>query len=901
MAFPNTPLPVKAYLAPGADPAGDQSDWAWQDRTADVRVASGITIEVGKGDEAARTDPGKCALVFNNRDGHYSTRNPLGNDYGVLSKNDPLRITVGGFDDTFNRVVANGWGTSPSGLVWGTNGGAGGSVLASQYAVDGSKATFTVPVAAAYRHNSMTGLLVRDADATVTTTVPGVTTVSGGDLEPANIMFRRVSTTRFYMARCTITTAGAVRAVLIGPSGVPLADVVVPSLTWTGQALKVHARISGAWFGVRIWAASDPEPTVWHATSNEATDDVAGLIGLRSGAGAGNTNVPVTAAFDDLLVEVDQFLGTVPEWPTRWDKGRDCWTPVQAAGILRRLQQSKAPLRSPIARNFLRYTPVGYWTLEDGSSSTTAASAITDAQPAAAYNVSFAGDDTLPGSATAVKLSASSRIIGKVPAHTGTGKWSVVFYAKLLAAPAADTIVMQVTTTGTVRRFDFLVGPTGYYLHGYDDDDIRVIDTASVFPADAHPTDWVAFDLAVEQIGGNVKAVLLFNGVGRDTNFYFMDDTTPGTYGRPTGWDVRGSLGLNDAAMAHVYVINGGANFVDGDFTRASYGYTGETDVERVTRLCAEENVPLIVEAGPSSTMGPQKPDTFLNLLYAAEDAGLGVLTERGAGLGYRARGARYNRPVAMALDFDAGHVSEPPEPTDDDQQIRNDITVSRPGGSEARSVDEADVIKHGKYEGGGEINVEVDGVLPDHARWRRHLGTFDGQRWSRIDMNIAARPALLPVWLSAGLGSRATFANPPSQAAGDDVDVIVEGYVVTLGPFDFAVALNTSPAGLWRVAVEGVDRFDTGGSELDTAVNASATTLLVNTLLGPRWTTDPAMFPPTADLLVKLGGEVVSVTSITGTTNPQTFTVVRGINGITKGHAADTPVSLAYPARAAL
>ena len=44
-----------------------------------------------------------------------------------------------------------------------------------------------------------------------------------------------------------------------------------------------------------------------------------------------------------------------------------------------------------------------------------------------------------------------------------------------------------------------------------------------------------------------------------------------------------------------------------------------------------------------------------------------------------------------------------------------------------------------------------------------------------------------------------------------------------------------------------------------------------------------------------------MTVTAITGASSPQTFTVVRAVNGIAKSHPAGTTVSLAAPAIAAL
>ncbi|MGH3381371.1 MAG: hypothetical protein ACRDS0_31525 [Pseudonocardiaceae bacterium] len=59
-----------------------------------------------------------------------------------------------------------------------------------------------------------------------------------------------------------------------------------------------------------------------------------------------------------------------------------------------------------------------------------------------------------------------------------------------------------------------------------------------------------------------------------------------------------------------------------------------------------------------------------------------------------------------------------------------------------------------------------------------------------------------------------------------------------------------------------------------------------------PIWTTDPADFP----FDVRFGGEVATVTAISGTSSPQSFSVVRSVNGVIKSHLAGTDVRLAHP-----
>ncbi|SCL43252.1 hypothetical protein GA0074692_6788 [Micromonospora pallida] len=61
----------------------------------------------------------------------------------------------------------------------------------------------------------------------------------------------------------------------------------------------------------------------------------------------------------------------------RWDiSGTDVWTPIQAAGILRRLGQGAKPLDSALYRRLPRTNPTAYWPLEDPAGSSSARSAV---------------------------------------------------------------------------------------------------------------------------------------------------------------------------------------------------------------------------------------------------------------------------------------------------------------------------------------------------------------------------------------------------------------------------------------------------------------------------------------------------------------------------------------------
>lgn len=889
MAFPQSPLPVRVKISPGAQPAGDPADWVWQDITADVRVASGITIEEGKGDEAARVDPSKCTLTLDCRSGRYSSRNVLGEWYGLLGTNTPLRVSTVAVADSFNRSVAITWGTTDSGQAWlGTN--------YTDFTVSSSAGRALWSAGNILSDVFVDGAELLDYDAQFTSSVP---TVMTGSSLVVGVFARYRDASNFYYLSTEFNPGGTVTAKIrrrLAGTYLYLTTVTtVPGLSYTaGTVLRTRVQVDGPALRIRIWVDGTTEPTDWTATASDNTLPDAGLFGFRLWLVAGNTSVPFTSTLNDLEVEAVEFTGLVPEWPVRWDKsGRDSTTPIVASGVLRRLQQGKSPLRSPITRNFVRGKPVAHWPLEDGSGAATAAALTRATPPALARAAQFAADSTLPGAATTVGVTASTVMSGRIPKHTATGKWSVVWYNRLLAPPAAVTRVMTIASSGTIRTWAVDLDSLGIHLRGYDIDGTLLIDYYGAYAPEAVPPVWTAWCLYVSQSGGTVTGKLIYHAVG-DTSgfsFYALTDSTAGTAGSPTGWLVSGSLGYNGGRLSQVAAFNYEVAFVTGEFTAASNGYIGESAADRVGRLCAEEGVPIVVEPGESSTLGPQRTETFLALLQAAEDADLGLLYERGAGLAYRPRGARYNRPVELALDFDAGHVAETPEPTDDDQRIRNQWTVTRDNGSEATAEDPASIARTSLYDEQKTINVETDSVLPDHAGWRLRLGTLDELRWPRIELNLARNPQLIRLWRRRKAFPRITISNEPDQVRGNAVDALVEGTVTTFGPYDWGVAMNCSPAAAWQVAEidDPSCRIDTDSSAINTAATISATSLSVKVLDGPLWTTDPSHFP----FDVNIGGIRVTVTNITGTSSPQTFTVLRSVDGFDKPFPVDTPVRL--------
>jgi hypothetical protein len=132
-----------------------------------------------------------------------------------------------------------------------------------------------------------------------------------------------------------------------------------------------------------------------------------------------------------------------------------------------------------------------------------------------------------------------------------------------------------------------------------------------------------------------------------------------------------------------------------------------------------------------------------------------------------------------------------------------------------------------------------------------------------------------------------------------------VQGTREVLGASTWDITYNTTPYGPWRsnetTGVTGEEQRADATADPVTAViqtrlaasaAAGVTSLSVATLSGPllvTTATDPTQFP--FDALIS--GERVSVTAVTGTTSPQTATVTRAVNGVSKSLPTNAPFTV--------
>jgi hypothetical protein len=908
VSFPKTArdLAVELFLAGG-----------WMDITNDVLTRDKIRITRGRPNEASNIPPSTLNLTLNNRFGRYSPRNPTGPYYGTFGRNTPVRVAVRTERDTFTRTVSGGWGSSDTGGAWTTDGNA------SQFSVSGGVGKMSVAGSATFDYAFLGGSVYRDVDVSATVTMP-FATVLGGNVEPAILMASGLTYNDYFMAQTAVSPAGAVSVQIVHLDATVVApSVTVSGLTYTGQALKARFQVEGQTLRAKIWDGTLPEPYAWtvEGRTDRLAGRAAGWVGIRSGVSVGNTNtLPIVFSYDNLEVRSNRFAGEVSFWPQQWDiTGADVYTPIQAAGILRRLGQGKSALKSTYRRGneTLSPRPLVYFPVEEGNAATSIASGIVGSPMIVDGPTQFAANSDFVGSAPIAKVNGASWAAA-VRGAPNTGVIQTIF---LLSVPStgetAEAALIRVNSSGSAPFWDLIytVGG-GFRVKVYDANSALIIDSGPiVFNLDGRP---VQVALGLTQNGANVDWSLTTLKPGDPAGTAASGTVTGRTVGALTGIIVSPYKQVTGSAIGHIMARNYSLSIFNLGSQLAAYA--GETAASRIVRLCAENNIPTSdIWNGKitSARLGPQRRDTLLNLLTETVAADMGDLYESRSTLGlvFRARSSLYNQTPALALDYSAGHISPPFQPVDDDQALRNDVTVTRTNGSSSQATQTTGPLAVtnpasgngvGRYDAAVTLNLAGDVQVPDAATWLLHMGTVDEARYPTIPINLTKlagkySAALDRAALSVDIDDRVTIDNPPKWMDPAKISQIARGYTEEIvGGFIHTLTFNASPESPYQVLVldsPSLGKIDSSSSTVAAPGLTTTGTSLIVASTAELWTTDPAQMP----IPITVAGEDMTVTAITSATSPQTFTVTRSVNGVVKTHSAGEQVHLTRDATIAL
>lgn len=890
---------------------------SWTDITSDVYQRQRIKITRGRRDEGSKTDTGRCQLTINNRNGKYSPRNPESSLYGQIGRNTPVRVRQGSSDVALNLPGLEGsYSSTPDDASLDITGDI-------DIRVELTHATwrpneFTILAAKNGSNLAWTLRLLTDgkvelawSDGSSRFVEASTSSVPSGSGRLAVRVTLDVSNSSsvyeatFYTAPEITGTWTQLGSAVTGSSATSIASVAAD--------LTLGAVEGG---GVAFTNGSVFDGLV-HAF--ELRDGINGTVVADVGFGS---DVPGDSTFTDdagltwtvhdlaRLTDLSvRMTGEVSEWPPRWDvTGSDVYTPIEAAGILRRLGNVNSPLRSPLYRGTLATLPVAYWPMEDGEDSTTVASGLDGGSPLSIVRSPTLADFDGFIASEPVPTMQTGQFTGVIPDYPNSDVWQTQFMLHVPSGGISQRgTLLEMTTTGTARRWQLRLTTAGdFQVLVLSETGATLYDSTIVFDVNGEKN---RVEFRVTQNGSDIDWRLGTLEEG-DNVVAFVSDTIVGAdKGQMQSIVLGAASGLEDVAIGHVTAR--GEVYDIGGLGSETNAYQGEAAARRIERLCAEQGIPLAITGRPDDTaaLGPQSPDTLLNLVREAAQADLGVLGELRdqVGLHYRCHQSLYNRLTQLMLDYANGDVSPPLKPTEDDRNTVNDVVVKRRDGSSSRAVKKTGPLSVqpppdgvGRYDTSVTLNLDTDDQTTQQANWRMHLGTVNELRYPVVTVNLSRNPGLREAIKSLDQGDRLTIQNAPDWLPPGEVELTIEGSSEELDRYWWQWSANTSPArshDVFELNSPTLGRLASEGSELNAAIDSMQTTFDVAVTAGELWTTDSADFSFDIDV----GGEVMTVSGISGTSSPQTFTVTRSVNGIVKSHSSGTAVQLYQPGVLAL
>jgi hypothetical protein len=900
MAFPETPLPIKAELRLGS---------TWTDFTSRVRAEQQIRIRRGRSDWGQQVDTSSCMFTMDNNDGALTPRNPSSPYYGQIGRNTPCRVSVMTGDTYLDLPGAStgDYAETPDAAALDITGDldvrldmslanwlppvtSGATVeMIGKFGFTGQKSWFL---------GTRSGRLFFEWSANGTDSLSASSTIAPVIPGPGGRMAVRVTldvdngasgnTVRFYTA-----------PTIDGP-WVQVGDPVTQSGTTSIFNSTANLRIGNATsftFNLplgRCHAAEVRNGIGGTVVANpDFTAQTVGAASLADSAGRTwtmNGNSQITN-------RKTRFVGEVSAWNTRWETKHDVVCHVEASGIMRRMSQGASPVRSPMYREFTnasRSGIVSYWPMEDEASATRFASGM-GGQPAmtipSSGGVTPAAYSGWAASAPLPTYSFGTTRVSVAP-YTATNYIFTRFFAAVPAAGVTSTDrLFTIVTTGSARTWAVWINTAGDLdLRAYDSDGTQILATG--FDPVAINGKNVQLGVELTQNGTAVDATLYVFYVDESTLNVIVSDGVATTLAATTigaATEVRFGFNglLNGTAFGHLAVASSSTAFAD--TIGAMIGWDGEVTSARLYRLGVEELTPCFSASISEEQMGVQGLSPLLDLMREAADADEGILHESRdwyPAFRFRDRPSMYSQQPAMVLNYtgDDGLVT-PLDPVDDDQAVRNDRTVQRAGGSSTRRTLDTGTLSTrvppngvGRYDDSQTRSLYVDAQTGDHAGWLLHLGTWDETRYPVVRVNLAAAPHMIEAATSVDIGDRMDIANPPSWLPPDLIELMTQGYSEVMDQFTWTIDYNCTPFGPWDVAWAGdastasVERefqwVDTDGSQLAEALTTTETDVDVYTTTGPVWTPNVRDTP----FDWRIGGEVMTVTAPGSLLNSNAF-----------------------------
>lgn len=588
--------------------------------------------------------------------------------------------------------------------------------------------------------------------------------------------------------------------------------------------VTVELYLGGSWTDITSYVRLNPGLDITYGIQNESgvSDPASCTLVVNNRDGRFSPRNTSGAYYGDLKRNTPlrvtvgtsvRFAGEVSEFPSRWNEnGTDVWAPLQASGILRRLLHSSA-LPSTYQKavlDLLSGTLVAYWPMEDSALSTSIAPGIAGQNEAMqiAGTPSLASDSTFVCSAPLPALN-NSLITGYVDSYSNTGEVQVRWLA-MLPTGTPDTVLMRVYFSGgTIYFAELRVNGNTWEMRLFDGNAAQVSTTGTYALTFADQP--YRFSMELAQNGADIDYGAVFLPPGATSGYTAGATATTQTLGIVSAVQFDPNQTADQSVVGHVTVEDTKSSIFD--LVEVLDGYAGESVDDRMTRLSTQYGITITLYSGAAAPaeMGPQQAGSVLDVLRAAEkaDAG-GILRDSidSIELAYITRTGRYNDQRALlSLDYSLKHISKPFEPTDDDQQIRNDIKANRVDGSSGRAELTSGALSTADYPNGvgpypfeDTYGVYTDDQLPYLASWLLRLGTVDETRFPAVTVDLVKNTAKVGNCEAVRPGYRLEITNLPAYAGASTATLQVIGWKEHISSHERTITFVCVPGSPWEV-----------------------------------------------------------------------------------------------------
>ncbi len=896
-------------------------DGSWVDITADtddddgggrVSGTKGVTLKHGRSIGAQRANSRTADFDVFNRDGKYASRNPRSPYWGMLGLNTPCRVTALPYESYLALHSADDFNVSAYAADSATLDITGDLEFRIDFEPEQPGATYAYTTVGKWwiDGNQMSWLFILHFGRPMLWWSPD------GTFGNARMLFVNTSVPE---GRISMKIQLDVNN---GAGGVSLTAYTATSIdgTYTQLGSTATAATTTSLFNstARLTFAADHNGTVGiqYPSSEKFQGKIyefrlyAGINGALQATADFSNSQPGTTSVSDgtttwtiaspgyIASDKIRFYGYIPKWPVVSADSVNRYSSITAHGLFNVLNQGALELQSPMYRFYSTVSSlIGYWPGEDGSDATRMSASDTRTRPATTTDVTFSGQGDLPGSKNLPTIGETSKIQGRFRSYSGTGSWAFTFCVYLSSTPAVDIPIVYITThNGMTVKFQ--VGTTTYLTQIYDATGTLLSTQNTLYGTGAEPGQWLAFVFEFTQSGGNIVWALNWRGVTENIS-YAHGSTFAGTLGQLTGWTVPAVPAGTGVSTVSVGQIAGDSTvdvFLESAHIRSFRGYVGETDIERLERLCGEEGINIIIKGGADDgvEMGKQDIKTLMGLFDDCAAAGRGVLMETrfSDALMYVTR-RELQHYYTRDIDRTDGSLLE--AEIDGDIEPVNYVTVARDDGGSSTAVTTTGpraVATIGTFADPQSLNLYTDDQTRDAAEWIRHLGSWDEDRWFGLQFELA-KPVirddvtLLDTMYGFDLLKGIRLINPPDYLTVRESECLIDEYIEVLKRASHYITFNTSPARPYAVAQWRDARVLVGSSEtkVSTAINDSSTSLVVKSA-SPYTVWE---FSSNFYISVDNDKEKMLVTGISGTSSPWTFTVTRG----TPAFAHDVDVSV--------